>query len=159
MEYTNPLKQSSTGYFAIFAKDGIFLLGIVTSPQFNLWHHANAIYWHCDVIFVDCSCTRKLAKRRLLVNNNRKLEIPPSGIHGLECKNLFSLWGRLHNSHFLCFQIIKRNQLERFLYNGNMEWLLNLVYHVNREQFQTKDSNWHELRWSYHYPTCYHIDH
>ena len=39
----------------------------------DLWRRANARHWHCDVIFVDCSCTRKLAQRRsLLVNNNRE---------------------------------------------------------------------------------------
>ena len=39
----------------------------------DLWRHANARYYHCDVIFVDCSRTRKLALRRSsLVNNNNE---------------------------------------------------------------------------------------
>ena len=37
------------------------------------WRHANVGHWHCDVIFVDCSRTRKLAQRRSsLVNNSRE---------------------------------------------------------------------------------------
>ena len=39
----------------------------------DLWRHANVGYWHCDVIFVDCSCTRKLAQRwSSLVDNSRE---------------------------------------------------------------------------------------
>ena len=39
----------------------------------DLWRHANAKYWYCDVIFVYCHCTRKLAQRRSsLVNNSRE---------------------------------------------------------------------------------------
>ena len=29
-----------------------------------LWRHANAVHCYCDVIFVDCSCTRQLAQSR-----------------------------------------------------------------------------------------------
>ena len=39
--------------------------------QFNLWGHVKASYRYREVIFVDCSCTRKLVQRRSsLVNNN-----------------------------------------------------------------------------------------
>ena len=39
----------------------------------NMWRHANVGFWHCNAIFVDYSCTRKLAQRRSsLVNNNRE---------------------------------------------------------------------------------------
>ena len=46
----------------------------------TLWRHHNwAVtsrkrkHWHCDVIFVDCSCTRKLAQRwSSLLNNNHE---------------------------------------------------------------------------------------
>ena len=39
----------------------------------DLWRHANGKYWYCDVIFVYCHCTRKLAQRRSsLVNNSRE---------------------------------------------------------------------------------------
>ena len=53
----------------------------------DLWSHANARYWHCDVIFVECCCTRKFAQRRSLqwitiVNIN----FSSPGIHGLACK-------------------------------------------------------------------------
>ena len=37
----------------------------------DLWRQTNVGYLHCDVIFVYCSCTRKLAQRRSShVNNN-----------------------------------------------------------------------------------------
>ena len=54
-----------------------------------LWRHANAGYWHCDVIFVDCSCTRKLAQNDLhywITTVN--IDFSPPGIHGLACKNI-----------------------------------------------------------------------
>ena len=39
----------------------------------DLWRHVNAKYWYCDVLFVDCHCTLKLAQRRSsLVNNSRE---------------------------------------------------------------------------------------
>ena len=45
----------------------------VVSDFHSLWRHMNTRHWHCDVIFVDCSCTCKLAQRRCsLVNNNRE---------------------------------------------------------------------------------------
>ena len=72
-EHTIPLKQLSFADFAIVAKDGLFWLNIVTSAQLYLWCHTNVLYWHRDVTFVDCSCTRKLTQRRSsLVNNNRE---------------------------------------------------------------------------------------
>ena len=50
-----------------------FLILHCDATTVDLWRHANARYQHCDVIFVDCSCTRKLAQRRSsLVNNNRE---------------------------------------------------------------------------------------
>ena len=67
------LKQSSIAHFAILAKNGLLRHGIVTSPQFNQRRHANVRYWHCDVKFVDCSWTRKLAQMRSsLVNDTAK---------------------------------------------------------------------------------------
>ena len=68
-----PAKKSSIAHFTIFAKDSLFLLVIGTSPQCNLWRHANTTYRHCDVIFLDCSSTGKLAQRwSWLVINNRE---------------------------------------------------------------------------------------
>ena len=64
-------------YFAIFAKDRLFWLGIVTSLQFSLWCHVNARYWHCDVIFNDCSCKLKLVQMwSSLVNKNHEYWFP-----------------------------------------------------------------------------------
>ena len=39
------------------------------SPQFNMWCHMNAWYWHCDVIFVDYFCTHKLVQRQSSLGN------------------------------------------------------------------------------------------
>ena len=77
IEHTNLLKQSSIAHFIIFTKDGTFLLGIVTSPHFYLWRHANMKYCPCDVIFVYCSCMHKLAQRRSsLASDSRKYRFP-----------------------------------------------------------------------------------
>ena len=66
-------KQVSIANFAIAAKDRFFWTSIVTSAQFDLWRHVKVGYWHCDVIYADFSCTRKLAQRwSSLVNNNRE---------------------------------------------------------------------------------------
>ena len=68
--------KSSIVHFVIFANDGLFWLDIVTWPSFNRWRLAEKTYCHCDVIFVDCSCTRKMAQTRSsLVNNNRDFPI------------------------------------------------------------------------------------
>ena len=32
------------------------------TTQVDLWRHPNAGHWYCDVIFVDCSCVRKLTQ-------------------------------------------------------------------------------------------------
>ena len=94
-EHTSPRKQSSIAYFAIFAKDGLFWLSIVASSQFNLFRPANARYWHCDGIFVDCSCTRKLSSSDLhwwitIVN----IDFPQPGIHGLSVMAMLLFLGR-----------------------------------------------------------------
>ena len=60
---TNPLKHSSVAHFALFTKDDLFSLGIVTSTQSNLRRHTNSRYCLCEVIFVNCFCLRKLAQR------------------------------------------------------------------------------------------------
>ena len=72
-EHTIPLKQLSIAEFAIVAKDVFFLIQYCDVTTVDLWRHANVGHWHCDVIFVDCSCTRKLAQRRSSpVNNSRE---------------------------------------------------------------------------------------
>ena len=76
-EHTNQLKQLPISHFSIFVKDGRSWLGIVTSPQSNLWLHANARYRHNGVRFVGCSCTRKLTQMwSSLVSNNREYRFP-----------------------------------------------------------------------------------
>ena len=42
--------------------------------------------WHCDLIFVDCFFTCKLAQRRSSLENC--IDFPPTDIHGLACKNM-----------------------------------------------------------------------
>ena len=50
-----------------------FLIQYCDVTTVDLWRHVNVGHWHYDVIFVDCSCTRKVAQRRsLLVNNSRE---------------------------------------------------------------------------------------
>ena len=70
-ESTIPLKWLSIANFAIVARDIAFSdIAFCDVTTVDLWRHANAGYWHCDVIFVDCSCTRKLAQRRSSLMNN-----------------------------------------------------------------------------------------
>ena len=87
MEHITLLNQLSVH----FAKDGLYWLDIVTSSQFNLWHHPNTRYWHCDIIFVNCSCMHKLAQRRSsLVNNNCEYWFPTIPYSQLSVqKNMF----------------------------------------------------------------------
>ena len=50
-----------------------FLIKYCDVTTVDLWRHANIGHWHCDVIFCDCSCTRKLAQMRSSpVNNSRE---------------------------------------------------------------------------------------
>ena len=71
IQHTNLLKQSSIVYFAIFTVNSTFWLGIVKPPQFYLWRHTYARYWHCDVIFIDFSCAHKFVQKwSSLVNSN-----------------------------------------------------------------------------------------
>ena len=71
-EHTIPLKQLLFADFAIVAKDGLFWLNIVTSPQL-ICDVPRTWYGHCHVTFVDCSCSTKFAQMRSsLVNNNRE---------------------------------------------------------------------------------------
>ena len=72
-EHSIPPKQLSIADFAAVAKDSLFWFSIVTSRQLlcdvtRMWDTSVV-----TVIFVDCSCTRKLAQRRSsLVNNSRE---------------------------------------------------------------------------------------
>ena len=44
----------------------------------------NVGYWHCDVIFIDCSCMCKLVQSRSSMN----IDFSPPCIHGLACKKV-----------------------------------------------------------------------
>ena len=55
------LKHSSVAQFAIFTKDG------VTSSHFTL--PENASYCHWDIIFIDCSRTLQLGRKRSSLMN------------------------------------------------------------------------------------------
>ena len=75
----------------------------MTSPQFNLWGHASLRYRHCSGIFIDCSCTRQLARwPSKLVNENREYRFPPPTINGLACKETNSRQSDFDNL-ILCF--------------------------------------------------------
>ena len=50
------------GSFRHFRQGRSFLTYPCDVTTVDLWYHANARYWHCDVIFVDCSWTYNLAQ-------------------------------------------------------------------------------------------------
>ena len=72
-ENTNPLRTIIERSFRHCCQGRPFLTEHCDVTIIDLWRHANAKYWYCDVIFVYCHCTRKLAQRRSsLVNNSRE---------------------------------------------------------------------------------------
>ena len=74
-EHTIPLKTIIDRWFRHCCyTDGLFWLSIMTSPQVDLWRHANMGYWHSNVILVDCWCTRILVQRRPLPVACKKLQ-------------------------------------------------------------------------------------
>ena len=97
----------------------------------DLWRHANAKYWYCDVIFVYCHCTRKLAQRRSsLVNNSREyrylatrysrlsvLEKQPTHSHHMGIYE----FGVIHMQISYNYIFIYRIPLY-FKFNGCMHW-------------------------------------
>ena len=73
LEHTILLKTIIDRPFRNCGQERPFLTSHCDVTRVDLWRHAKARYYHCDVVFVDCSCTRKLAQRRSsLVNNNRE---------------------------------------------------------------------------------------
>ena len=72
-EHTNPLRTIIDRSFRHCCHGRPFLIEHCDVTTIDMWRHANAKYWYCDVIFVYCRCTRKLAQRRSsLVNNSRE---------------------------------------------------------------------------------------
>ena len=72
-EHTNPLRTIIERSFRHCCQGRPFLTEHCDVTTIDLWRHANAKYWYCDVIYVYCHCTRKLAQRRSsLVNNSRE---------------------------------------------------------------------------------------
>ena len=72
-EHTDPLRTIIERSFRHCCQARPFLMQHCDVTTINLWHHANAKYWYCDVIFVYCHCTCKFAQRRSsLVNNSRE---------------------------------------------------------------------------------------
>ena len=72
-EHTNPLRTIIERSFRHCCQGRPFLTEHCDVTTIDLWRHANAKYWYCDVIFVYCHCTRNLAQRRSsLVNNSRE---------------------------------------------------------------------------------------
>ena len=72
-EHTNPLRTIIERSFRHCCLGRPFLTEHCDVTTIDLWRHANAKYWYCDVIFVYCHCTRKLAQgRSSLVNNSRE---------------------------------------------------------------------------------------
>ena len=71
-EHTNPLTTIIERSFRLCCQGRSFLTEHCDVTTINLWRHANAKYWYCDVIFVYCHCTRKLAQRRSSQLNNSR---------------------------------------------------------------------------------------
>ena len=72
-ERTNPLRTITERSFRHCCQGWPFLTEHCDVTTIDLWRHANAKYWYCDVIFVYCHWTRNLAQRRSsLVNNSRE---------------------------------------------------------------------------------------
>ena len=72
-EHTNQLRTIIKRSFRHCCQGRPFLTEHCDVTTIDLWRHANAKYWYCDVIYVYCHCTRKLAqKRSSLVNNSRE---------------------------------------------------------------------------------------
>ena len=62
-EHTNPLRTIIERSFRHCCQGRPFLTEHCDVTSIDLWRHANAKYWFCDVIFVYCHCTCKLAQR------------------------------------------------------------------------------------------------
>ena len=63
-EHTIPLKTIINHSFRHSCQRRSFLTYHCDVTTVYPWRLTNAKYWNCDVIFVDCSCTRKLAQIR-----------------------------------------------------------------------------------------------
>ena len=63
-EHTNLLRTIIEPSFRHCCQGRPFLNEHCDVTIIDLWRHANAKYWYCDVIFVYCHCTRKLAQKR-----------------------------------------------------------------------------------------------
>ena len=71
--HTNSLRTIIERSFRHCCHGWPFLIEHCDVTTIDLWRHANAKYWYCDVIFLYCHCTRKLTQRRSsLVNNSRE---------------------------------------------------------------------------------------
>ena len=74
-EQTNPPRTPINRSIRHHRHGRSFLACDVTTV--NLWRHVNVRYWYCCVIFLGCSCTRKLAQSwSSMVNNNRDYLFP-----------------------------------------------------------------------------------
>ena len=72
-EHTIPLKTIIDRSFRNCCQGWSFLMKHCDVTTVDLWRQVDATSWHCDVIFFDCSCMRKLAQRQTsLVNNNHE---------------------------------------------------------------------------------------
>ena len=83
LEQTIPIKTIIDRSFRHWRQGRFF-------SDLTLWRHHSwymtSPEWHCDVIFIDCSCTSKLVQRHSsLENNNRE-----HWFHGLACKKMAS---------------------------------------------------------------------
>ena len=85
-ERTIPLRTTIDRPFRHCCQGRTFLIEHCGVNTVDLWRHANAGCWHCEVIFVDLSCTRKLAQRPPQWITTMNIDFLPIGIYGLGCK-------------------------------------------------------------------------
>ena len=55
-------KPTENNYQLLILPRTAFLTEHSDVTTLDLWCHANVWYWYYDVLFVDCSCTHKLAQ-------------------------------------------------------------------------------------------------
>ena len=86
--YWSPISPlSPRTVFSDLVLNKMFLLFSCDVTTVDLSRHANVGFWHCDVIFVDRSCARKLVQRRSsLVNSTANMDLSPPDIQGLVTK-------------------------------------------------------------------------
>ena len=89
-ERTIPLSIIIDRPFRHCCQGRTFLTKHCDANTVNLWRHANAGCWHCDVIVVDWSCAHKLTQRLPLWITTMNIDFSPLGCNIVCCIMLYS---------------------------------------------------------------------